>query len=732
MQGSPTGGGDPTGSSGIELGSGAWTASASRDRVSGATKESTPSTNSATGGNHRLSVQAPPESAPASGAVPSVTTQSEHTPTLPGAYRRVRRRRRGRKQKKLLQRLVIGGSLFAVLVAAYVVVVALRIAQAASHLESAKEEAEAARSAIEGKDLELARMHLSRASDRFVRGRNFLGAWEVKVLRRTPVFGPNLKAAYALAIGGAGIADGGNVLLQSLSVLEDERGRVVPPFDRGKLDLDKLDTFRPGVTRALESVRTARATVESSPSNGLLTTIESARRNFLEQAEDLERALREASAYLEIAPAVFGHDTPKRYLVAIGNDAEMNAQGMVLAYAVLEVNDGRLNWSKVGSVIELELDEPVSVPLGPQFQARWSWANPDFAWQRTNVSASTEASGSLMAAMYASKTGKKVDGVVYIDGVAIGYLLEATGPLHFEDPATTLDSSNFAEFAMNRAYFSFPSQTGRKEFFVEAAGRALGAVTEVRGEAAERLGAGVARAMKERRLWMWSSDGEVQGKLSQLPLGGEILGDWDDKADIASFTLVNLGGNKVDYYLYTSIRHEVEFDSRRRGRVRVEAVLENRAPRDLPEYVGGATGPGQAERARGEYLGYFTWYAAPGSVLIEREESRASSTLPDAGLAAFSWLVRVPPGETRSIRFEYDLPENILVGTGAGDKVSYRLKYVPQPRFRPDSFESELITPANSDVEALSSYSKASENRLHFLGTPSAPVEFEAGFPSLR
>mgnify|MGYP001106445773 CR=1 FL=1 len=670
------------------------------------------------------------EAEPALSAASSAEARTP-TPLLPGAPVRVRKKRRSRRKRaSWLRRALFAIGVIAVAGALYGVVVGIRIAQASAHLQRARAAIERAETAVRDRDLDSARLDLAKASDEFVRSRNRLASLEIKVVRRFPLVGPNLKVAYALSIAGAKVADAGGVLLQKARVLEGPDGKLRVPYERGRIDLEKLGDLAPAASKAVEDVRSGLATVEASPSSQLVPVVAEARSEFLRKVSALERGLDVAAKYLEIAPELLGKQSSKRYLVAIGNNAEMNAQGMVLAYGILDVRDGTLVWSKFGSVTELQVAAPVSVPLDPDFRARWAWANPDFAWQRTNVSADTQTAGTLMAALYASKTGLPVDGVIYIDGIAIGYLLEGTGPLSFDDPKVTLDSRNFADFTMNKAYFHFANQSERKEFLVEAAARAVAAALEVRGSGVTKLVDATGRAVTERRLWIWTSDTELQSRLATLPLGGMPLAD---RGDVASYALLNLGGNKVDYYVRNTIRHRVTVDTGGRAKVAVEFKIENTAPADLPEYVGGAVGPGQAERGRGEYLGYLTWYAPNGSRIVGDARPPLQTSVPDAGFAAFSWSVKIPPGSSQTIAFEYELPDDVLErDSPTGALTRYKLTYIPQPRFWADRFETELVLPAGVTGKVQAAYSASEANRVNYSDIPNAPVEFEAQFELKR
>ncbi|MER3521003.1 MAG: hypothetical protein C4317_01700, partial [Acidimicrobiia bacterium] len=139
----------------------------------------------------------------------------------------------------------------------------------------------------------------------------------------------------------------------------------------------------------------------------------------------------------------------------------------------------------------------------------------------------------------------------------------------------------------------------------------------------------------------------------------------------------------------------------------------------------GATGPGQAQREKGEYLGYLTWYAPFGSELLDSGEFRVQSDLPDGGMAAFSWLVKVPPGSKETLTFTYKLPDNQLFIDAAG-RMTYSLEYVPQPRIRADQFSSEVVLEGKGSLEPTSGYSEASKGRLYYSNSPPSRIHLEA------
>lgn len=642
-------------------------------------------------------------------------------------YRKKRRRRSSaarRRRAKIKRRIYIAGAVIASVTFMLVVLALVRLQKVSAELKVARSESQAAIDALEARELRMAREHLALAADSFIRGRNTLdSAFELKIAKMFPFAGPNLRAVSAMASAGATTADAGKKILDAARRLEGPRGELVFPLADGRVNLAAVEEIQPAVRSAHIQVEAAAAQVAGSPGGGLTGSVASARSDMFEKLVEARDALAKLDGYLTVLPPFLGGKGSRRYLVAIGNNSEMNAEGMVLSYGIIETSSGTITWNRSGPITEIKLNAPAQLPLSPEFVDRWSWANPTFAWQRANVSPDFSIVGEILTAMYKERTGQQLDGSIFIDGVALGYLLRATGPIAFQDPPVTLDERNFADFAMNGAYKSFASQDSRKEFLGIAAQRAITAAFQISGERARILGSALDQAARERRLMIYSRHAGEQANLVRMPLGGQLK---KPDGGFFSYTLQNFAGNKLDYYMKQTIDYRSRVASDGSSRVVVKVALQNQATTDLPEYILGGDEKLQS-RKPGDYFGYLTIYAPEGSFVTGGASKESLlSVLPDAGHAAFSLAVLVPPGEVRTAELEYQVPTTPQrSGVSGGPADTFEMTYVPQARIRPDSIRVEISFDSGT-VSEPSGLSALGGRTLLFDGNPQETVEWSA------
>lgn len=649
--------------------------------------------------------------------------QSTHTP---GGKRKKRRRKstKKRKRRRLLRRLVIAAVALLVIGIFFGVLAVVRVQKVEADLKYAQSESQAAVEAIRKQHLPEARERLSNAADAFNRGKYSLeSSVELKVARIFPIIGTNLDTVHSLAEGGARTADAARGILDAAKRVEGPKGELVFPVSGGRVDVAAVEAMQPAVEDASNKLDTAQSVVAGTPSTGLIGPVGRARAELLSRVSDLHSATVELSAYMKVLPGILGKSEKRKYFVAVGNNAEMNANGMILSYGILEASNGRVQWTHGGSVTELKLDSPAHPEVDPLFLARWNWANPTFAWQRTNVTPDFPIVGEILMSMYKQKTGVSLDGAIYLDGVAISYLLRATGPLSFEDPSVTLDEKTFVDFAMNTAYKSFGSQEERKEFLGAAAARAIAAALSISGEQARVVGGALSQSARERRLMMYSIRPGEESDLQSMAIGGKFP---DPDGDFFSYTLQNFGGNKLDYYISNTANFKTRIDNDGNATSKIAFTIENYATPDLADYILGAD-PTITSRKRGDYVGFLTFYAPTGAYLTGGASSReVLSVLPDAGHAAFSLSVQVPAGTTKTIELEYAVPNSPIASAyEARGGPNYHLTVVPQPRIRPDKIKAEVTFDTGS-VSIPAGFGAGDGRSLVFEGNPAETVELSA------
>jgi hypothetical protein len=127
---------------------------------------------------------------------------------------------------------------------------------------------------------------------------------------------------------------------------------------------------------------------------------------------------------------------------------------------------------------------------------------------------------------------QQVDGVIAVDPTGLSYLLAVTGPATLPDK-TQVSGANAVALTQATNYAKFAGMSAAKDsqrraYLIRAAGKAAG----------------------ERRLLVWSANPAVQADLAQTSVAGILP---TTSAPYVGPSIVNAGGNELDYYLDRSL-----------------------------------------------------------------------------------------------------------------------------------------------------------------------------------
>jgi hypothetical protein len=328
------------------------------------------------------------------------------------------------------------------------------------------------------------------------------------------------------------------------------------------------------------------------------------------QARDAVGGLYKAARLL---PPMLGATEPRSYLLLSLNNSELRAAGGIPgAIAVVNADQGRITLGALSSANALgEFDSP-PIPLS---ESELTLFDETMGTYLQNVTSTPDfsRSGQLAKEMWQQSTGQAVDGVISLDPVATGYLLNATGPID-AGAGITLDSGSAAEFLLSTVYATFDEQAVQDLFFANVTGKVFSAITS--GEAdATALVTALTRSADESRLRLWSARPDEQGELAGLTIAGEVPSSTDTKTAFGVYLNDSTGG-KMDYYLSSSVgiaSAVCRNDGRPNFEVKIQ--LSSSAPLDaatsLPDYV---TAEGNFGVAPGNVGTNVFVYAPAGSV----------------------------------------------------------------------------------------------------------------------
>ena len=422
-----------------------------------------------------------------------------------------------------------------------------------------------------------------------------------------PGLGPNLSAVAEVARSADDVA--GLSLVPLTEVYSTLKWETLLPTSSGT-DLAPLKDAAPKVSAAADAVRLSAERLGRIEVGDLMPQIAEPLTQARRQLQEVTGALDAAADVSVRAPAMLGAEGPRNYLLIIQNNAESRASGGIPgALAVLSLDGGKLSLGTQSNAGDLGVLSP-ALAMDPQQQQIYSMRLGKYM-QDVNLTPDFPTAASSAQAMWAKKTGQRVDGVISIDPVVLSYILDSTGPVAIKGPEldrikaaglpTDLTGKNVVPTLLSDVYAKIIQPKMQDAYFAVVAKEVFSALSKGQGEA-KGLISGISRGVEEGRVLMWSADASDQSVISRYPISGSISGPSVSPSQFGVY--FNDGtGAKMDYYVKRTVQlvKDCPADGYEQTRVRVTST--NTAPRDaatsLPEYVtgGGAFGvpPGSVQ-----------------------------------------------------------------------------------------------------------------------------------------
>ncbi|HEX7535944.1 MAG TPA: DUF4012 domain-containing protein, partial [Dermatophilaceae bacterium] len=252
--------------------------------------------------------------------------------------------------------------------------------------------------------------------------------------------------------------------------------------------------------------------------------------------------------------------------------------------AIVEANHGKLRFTRMENNTRLS-GISATVNFGPDYQQLYSGAATTSLFVNGNLSPHFPYAAQIWASMWKKYSGQKVDGVLAVDPTALGYLLAVTGPATLPDKSQ-ITGANAVALTQSTNYAKFGGLSAsaieqRKAYQLDIASASSKKILAARGDPTGLLQA-AGRAAGERRVLVWSADPAVQADLAHTSVAGIIP---TTTAPYVGLSIVNEGGNKLDYYLDRSVTWQAAGCGPTR-RTTVTITLTNNAPASgLSPYV---------------------------------------------------------------------------------------------------------------------------------------------------
>lgn len=621
------------------------------------------------------------------------------TVTRPASSHRVRTRRAPRRRRTwvLVVVAVVGlalalGAWWAWSLASGLLAASRTVQEQAAVAQS---ELEAFRDTLKLGDEVTAASHLALGEAALERARVAAQDEDVRRAKGLPYVGNTVEDLDHL-LRAAGIMTGS--ARDALAVYENFSGDDSKLFRNGRFSLPAIEQARGSVASietALGKAETALGRVDGDGPKG--AEVLEKKRSGLRQIRSLRDELVSLTPLLDALPAAVGGEGKRTYLVAIMNPTEMRASGGTpLSVAFMRFKNGKM-----------------SIPLKGATSAL-TGLNSEFYWDRltgkkdpfalgkgqaerfvnTTFNPSFPVSGEQMVRATPANFGIETDGVIALDIVAIGRLLEVTGPI--ESPSYgTITPENIAKKLLVKAYklgSDDASVALRQESNTQLMTVMLSRLTEGGGLIGKARALG--KAIPGRHLQMYFRDDDLQRVVVDKDMAGAV----PDPAsgNLTAVYTQNGNGNKLDIYQQRVVKDVVRVREDGSAVVRRTVTLKN----PTPPYRG--VGP---DRLRGYDTRYATNLVI--NLMPDGAEVTKSPVVPMTGTVAegvdqdgrtyAKAAVMLPPDGSAKLTWEYVVKD---AAVRSGRALVFRNWVAPQAMLETPSLELTVIAPDGWTISA--------------------------------
>ena len=489
-----------------------------------------------------------------------------------------------------------------------------------------------------------------------------------------------------------------------ISLYGDLAGKSGGPriFSDGAVNIAMVRDIAPRTEIAGDLLSAAESDLlEVNATTPFARSLDEIRVSALEQMRSVQRSVEALEDIAPVLPSAVGAEGTKRYLVAIGNQAEMRASGGApLTLVMVEFDDGRISIPIKGQT-STELFPPLNAPVtwfGPGLNPFFPGNPRKRPFVVTNTHPNMMFSAQEMAGSWQGGRFPPVDGVIFLDLTAIAAVLDATGPVQ-SAVYGEVTGEQLGEILLVDAY---------REFGQEAAVERQQANQQLLDELLTRLLSGddlvnAARAMAStapgRHFQLWMRDARLQELIIEANAAGLVISP--DDADWSAIYTQNGNQSKVDVFQQRNVLVRVDLAEDGSARVTQLLTLTNNTPPDRPE--------GPPER-----IGYETMWLKNAYLLYVPNAARdLRANYPDGfSVRPFrnhsrqqlgnGWvedgfgnrLLRIvgwtPPGGQSTLSINYQLPPGTFVSERG---LTYRLTASPQPLFVDPTLTVQVTAP---------------------------------------
>ena len=482
----------------------------------------------------------------------------------------------------------------------------------------------------------------------------------IRLLGLFPVLGPNIRATRAVATAEGDSARAGLVMADKI--------RAATP---------KID----GVARQLQAALTELA---SAGGSHLIGTVASGYQDVIVALQRRVALSQDLRTVFHLLPAMLGGEGQRRYLVAVESLSQPRATGgLITAEGVLSSEKGRIELGRLTAA-------------SSELQA--SAVSPDLP---------TDAPAMIQAAQHDGLGA--LDGVIVIDSVALEDLLWMTGPVSpaaLHNPVT-MDSG--LDVLEKRLYLGTDARQANAAH-AEVSQAALEGFL-LRRPSMEALAIGLADAISQRHLEIWSTSTQDQRGLKDLG----VTGAFETKPGSLAVIWRSTSANRAVSFVRRTTAQIVKLNVDGLAVVKTKVMISDHAPKGPPSLLLGV------KRPIGSWSGDATVYLPRTAVNPSAESSSGGPTTigEDLGTSTATGTLSAAPAHEASMTVSY---RQRKAAEQVGSTWRYQLLVLPQPALAPTTVRVSISIPDGSNLIAKANQLVSAGGELTYEGTPQAAL----------
>lgn len=363
-------------------------------------------------------------------------------------------------------------------------------------------------------------------------------------------------SAISFLEAGKHLSEGASDFAQGLSSLEGvpylflERNALKDENVTGDSLTEKLKVALELFDSALVEVVEAKNLLESASPSILPEKFRENYDTLNNRLDDLISFLNELRERVPAIMHMLGDRYPHRYLVLLQNNTEARPTGgFIGSFLIIDVNDGYITKADFHDVYDFDgqLNEHIPAPeeiseLTTNWRLRDSNYSPDF-----------EVSAKKAMWFLEKEGGPGVDTVIAINQSLLEDLLSITGPIEVEGLDASLSSTNYNTILTYIVEAKLEGETSPKQIL----DRVIPAIQEEisNPELLRNLIAVIKKEIQHKNILAYSKNVYMQHFFEEVGISGKITQTPEDE-DYFTLNAINIGGNKSDLYMDTTITHE--------------------------------------------------------------------------------------------------------------------------------------------------------------------------------